>query len=428
MSAPSFFRRQFLVSVPMLAGIGLSMLALGGASAIVYLAYRLPPANRVERGASPAAEALVVSSYDSAIRPLLDAKCAQCHGEKKQKAGLSLATSELILRGGRHGPAIDRAAPEKSLILARIQLAQGEEKHMPPEEEDQLAPQELAALERWILAGAAFEGVVEGIDAPLSPQSVASSESKSGTVAAALAPADPKAIAALREALVHVQPVSEGSQLLWVDFSATAKSIDDAKAAALLLPLREQLAEVSLARSAVGDATLSMFANFDALRRLDVRATAIGDAGIAALAAHGQLSELVLAQNKLTDASVESLIAMTGLHGVHLWRSGISVEGIARLRGKRPELAVDDGAQAASVALEAETTISLTKASPPQSAPASPTTPPSFVPVNSKCPVTGAPVKQAYTIVHEGKLIGFCCPECPKEFWADPAKYADRLQ
>ncbi|HTF87070.1 MAG TPA: c-type cytochrome domain-containing protein [Planctomycetota bacterium] len=428
MSAPSFFRRQFLVSVPMLAGIVLSMLAVGGASAIVYLAYRLPPPDRSEKAAPPAAEAVVASSYESVIRPLLDAKCTQCHGEKKQKAGLSLATTELIVKGGRHGATIDRVAPEKSLILARIQLALDEEKHMPPEEEDQLAPAELAALQRWIQAGAPFEGVVEGIDAPVSPIPAAQSESKVVAVAATLAPADPKAIAALREVLVHVQPVSEGSQLLWVDFSATAKSIDDAKAAELLQPLREQLEEVSLARSAVGDASLAMFAKFDALRRLDVRATAIGDAGIAALAAHGKLALLVLAQNKLTDASVDSLIAMTGLRSVHLWRSGISAEGIARLRGKRPELAVDDGAKSASVALEAETTISLTKATPPQAAPASATAAPSFAPVNSKCPVTGAPVKQAYTIVHEGKLIGFCCPECPKEFWADPAKYADRLQ
>jgi hypothetical protein len=113
---------------------------------------------------------------------------------------------------------------------------------------------------------------------------------------------------------------------------------------------------------------------------------------------------------------------------VHLWRSGISPEGIARLRAARPELRIDDGSEAASIALEAETTIALTKAPPQTPVPVSSTASPSLVPINMKCPVTGAPVNLKYVVVHEGKVIGFCCPDCPKQFWADPAKFADRLQ
>lgn len=365
----------------------------------------------------------IASTFDSVIRPLLDAKCARCHGEKKQKAGLSLANEETILVGGKHGPAIDRAAPEKSPMLARIELALEEDKHMPPEDQDQLAPAELAALRRWIAAGAPFDGVVAGIDAlPLAAD--APPDVKPGPTSSR-AFADPAALEALRQALVHVQPVSEGSPLLWVDFAAAAKSFDDAKVRALLAPLREQLSDLSLARCPVGDETLALLADFESLHRLDVRATAVTDRGVAALATHAKLAEIVLSQDALSDASVESLIAMPALESAHVWRSGISAEAIAHLRAARPNLRVDDGAAAPSAALETETRIELTKA---PAAVASSTAAPSLVPVNAKCPVTGAPVNLKYSVVHEGRVIGFCCPNCPKEFWADPAKFADKLQ
>ncbi len=366
------------------------------------------------------------SSYDAVIRPLFDAKCTQCHGLKKQKAGLSLATQEKILAGGRHGPVLVATAPATSLMLTRIQLALDEDKHMPPQDHDQLAPAELAALQRWILAGAPFQGVVESLaavtEAPAAPVATVQS------AASNLATAAPAALDALHAALVHVQALSDGSPLLWVDFAAAAKSTDDASARALLTPIRAQLCELSLARSAVGDETLVMLAEFGALRKLDVRATAIGNPGVAAFAKHAKLAELVLSQNKLTDACVDNLIAMPALERVHLWRSGISPEGIARLREARPHVAVDDGAQAASTVLEAETAIVLTKSPPPQVPPVVASAAPSLVPINMKCPVTGAPVKSKYSIVYEGKVIGFCCPDCPKEFWADPAKFADHLQ
>ena len=413
-----------------LLAVAVVMFALGAGTARVFLAQKrdsapetAPSATKPEKQTAPV---VVPSTFEAFVRPLLDAKCSACHGETKQKAGLSFATQEKILAGGRHGPVIDRATPQSSLMLTRIALALDEDKHMPPDDHDQLAPEELAGLQRWILAGAPFEGVVQGIaNAANAPVAVIASKPATTTSAQF---ADPATLAALRAALVHVQPVSEGSPLLWVDFAAAAKSFDDAKVSALLTPLRVQLCELSLARSQVGDPTMTMLAEFADLRRLDLRATAISDLGVAALAKHTKLAELVLSQNKLTDACVDSLIAMPGLLRIHLWRSGISAEGVARLRESRPKLHVDDGADAASVALDAETTIALTKAPPPVTAQETSVAAASLVPINMKCPVTGSPVKPKYTIVFEGKVIGFCCPDCPKEFWADPAKYADKLQ
>ncbi len=368
----------------------------------------------------------VPSTYASVIRPLLDARCGDCHGLSKQKAGLSLADEASIVAGGKHGAALDASAPAAGLLLARIVLDESHDKHMPPVDHDQFTPGELAALKGWILAGAPFEGVVPGLEL------VAASETVPGDVGDAsgappLEPADPAALAALRTALVHVQPISQDSARLWIDFAAVARATDDAKVRELLEPVRAQLAELSLARTQITDATLTFLAGCENLRRLDLRATQVTDLGLAALASHAQLSELVLAQTALSDGSLQSLISMDALEGVHLWRSGMSAEAIARLLAARPTLNLDDGATPDSAALEAETAVVFTKG-PATLEPAAPAEKPaSLAAVNRLCPVSGAPVKAEFSIVHSGRVIGFCCTECPKAFWLDPAKYADRL-
>ncbi|MCA8972935.1 MAG: YHS domain-containing protein, partial [Planctomycetes bacterium] len=48
-------------------------------------------------------------------------------------------------------------------------------------------------------------------------------------------------------------------------------------------------------------------------------------------------------------------------------------------------------------------------------------------PINDKCPVSGEAVDPAQTVVHDGRVVAFCCGKCKAKFEADPAKFADRL-
>ena len=48
-------------------------------------------------------------------------------------------------------------------------------------------------------------------------------------------------------------------------------------------------------------------------------------------------------------------------------------------------------------------------------------------PVNATCPVSGEPVNPKYTVVFEGRVVGFCCPNCPGKFWANPQEYKAKL-
>jgi len=51
----------------------------------------------------------------------------------------------------------------------------------------------------------------------------------------------------------------------------------------------------------------------------------------------------------------------------------------------------------------------------------------SATPVNTKCPLSGEDVDKAFTVVFEGKTVGFCCDECQGKFKKDPKKYADKI-
>jgi YHS domain-containing protein len=249
-----------------------------------------------------------------------------------------------------------------------------------------------------------------GSHAPLGSASSGSGEAKeSGAIA-------PPMSAAAASELVHVEHVARGSKLVWVDFTAVAASTDDALVARVLEPMRGDVAELVLARTSISDASLAFAASLPNLRRLDVRGTKITAAGVSALASNAHIEELVLVQTSLSDAAVDPLLAMSALKRAYLWKSGLSESALARLRRERPALHVDAGDAPAAASTEVEPPIKLTSEAPIPGDPGPP--------VNTVCPVTGKPVDAKYKLVHEGRVIGFCCPNCPGEFSAHPEKYA----
>ena len=89
---------------------------------------------------------------------ILGAKCLPCHGRRVREADLDLRTREGLLRGGKSGPAITIGAPDKSLLVQRI-----EAQEMPPPDLQErfsvrgLTSAELEKLRAWIAAGAVPE-------------------------------------------------------------------------------------------------------------------------------------------------------------------------------------------------------------------------------------------------------------------------------
>lgn len=47
--------------------------------------------------------------------------------------------------------------------------------------------------------------------------------------------------------------------------------------------------------------------------------------------------------------------------------------------------------------------------------------------LQTKCPVSGKPINAEQKVSHDGKNVYFCCPGCPGQFEASPAKYVAKL-
>lgn len=384
---------------------------------------RAPEAAAV--GASDSGVATASAGFAQAVAPVLEAHCIECHSGSRPKARLALDTAEGVLAGGRNGPVVLPGKPDESELLRRMRLPLDDEDHMPPADLPQPTPRQIEAIADWI-AGGARAAAFQREETAIGPAEDESPTPLTPPGAGALSPAPPGAVAALRDRLVHVQPIAGDSALLWVDFAAAA-TLDEAVIIELLGPLRSNLADVCLARCRISPATMECLAGAPHLRRVDLREAGLDDAALAALTAPGApsgLEEIVLVGSKLTAAAVESLLRLESLKRVYLWRSGLDEAAIERLAAARPDVAIDTGEDASRASVEVEGEIRLSSDAP---LPGQPTGDARLSAVNALCPVSGSAVNPQILVVFEGRVIGFCCPNCPKEFWANPAAYRAKL-
>jgi len=102
----------------------------------------------------------IAGAYDhpapfDAARDVLELRCMECHTPKEAKGGLVLATHEDLLAGGDSGAALIAGDPAASALILRVRLPHGDADLMPPEKSGPpLEESEIAALEKWIEAGA----------------------------------------------------------------------------------------------------------------------------------------------------------------------------------------------------------------------------------------------------------------------------------
>jgi uncharacterized membrane protein len=110
------------------------------------------------RPPSAAAEATTDSTqrrvFADLIQPILERRCAACHGPEKHKADLSVENYETLLKGGKDGPVVVAGKAVDSPMISRLLLPLDDEDHMPPQGKPQLTLSEIAALQWWIDCGA----------------------------------------------------------------------------------------------------------------------------------------------------------------------------------------------------------------------------------------------------------------------------------
>ncbi len=96
-------------------------------------------------------------NYD--IRPIISAKCFQCHGpdEKARKAKLRLDLREEALKEHEDGRPIVPGDVQASVLVARITSKDADEVMPPPKEDHALSAAEIELLKKWIAQGAEYK-------------------------------------------------------------------------------------------------------------------------------------------------------------------------------------------------------------------------------------------------------------------------------
>ncbi|HUY92518.1 MAG TPA: DUF1553 domain-containing protein [Pirellulales bacterium] len=101
-------------------------------------------------GSAPPADRAAAEFFEKKVRPLLVARCQECHGPKQQKGGLRLDSLAAIVTGGDSGPALAPGKPDDSLLVDAVRY--GQVFQMPPK--GKLPEEEVAVLVEWVRRGA----------------------------------------------------------------------------------------------------------------------------------------------------------------------------------------------------------------------------------------------------------------------------------
>lgn len=99
----------------------------------------------------PSASDPKFAHFEAKVRPLLVTRCGECHAESEE-GDLRVDSREALLRGGESGPALDLAAPAKSLLIRSVRHEAGAPEM--PRKRTKLTDAEVADLLRWIEDGA----------------------------------------------------------------------------------------------------------------------------------------------------------------------------------------------------------------------------------------------------------------------------------
>ena len=370
------------------------------------------------------------------IAPILKSYCIKCHGARKRKGDLALHDLGSILAGGEHGAVLVPGDPLNSKLITSLSLPIDDDHHMPPEGKQQPSADAIAQLTLWVqgMDSAAFATATQqSATAPEEPASTPEPSEEpipeaptlpANTSFAPTAPS-PAAIQALTARQVYVQALGEDSDLMGLNF--TASSLGDETITSLLAPIAGLVGELCLYGKSPSEQDLLLLGSMPRLAHLDMRNTGGESMALAPLRNSKSITSLNLAGTTLAAPDWVALAEMKSLKRVHLWGTGISDADLKTLSELRPDLAILGLGIEGDAPIEMEPEVDFTRFVPDagseEEAPPEGELTADAAPENTTCPVSDKPVDPAFTVVHEGRTIGFCCANCPKPFLADPAKY-----
>lgn len=145
-----------------------------------------------------------------------------------------------------------------------------------------------------------------------------------------------------------VRGVAQDSDALEVDFHLRGEDLTDA--GLVHLAGLTNLTNLHLGGTRVTDAGLANLKGLSSLRRLHLENTGLEGAGLVHLKGLANLEYLNLYATQVTDEGLVHLAGLKKLRRLYLWQSKVTDEGVAKLQKALPDLAINTGADLASIA------------------------------------------------------------------------------
>ena len=348
------------------------------------------------------------ADFSKSVQSVLEARCVDCHGSKKQKGDLrldSLKDALSVLKPGESG---------ESELFKRIILPSDHEDIMPPKG-DPLTKEQIEGIKTWIDGGAKWpEGLVLlSAKERAELKAAASRLPRPDIKAVAVSDAEKAAIAKLssgegigdESAAPLVMALAQDTQLIYANFRLIGKNVEDKH----ITPLSDiaNLNELDLSNTKISGAGLAAIKNNKSMTKLSLANTVVDDAALKHIEGLTNLMSINLYNTKVTDAGLAVLKNMKFLRKVYAWKSGITENGAAQLKKALPNVDVNLGFKLAKVEPKKEEKKEEVKQ----------------VSFNKKCPVSGKDVDPTKLFT-----INFCCDNCLGSFTKDPAKHIAKIK
>lgn len=297
----------------------------------------------------PIANVQEAIAYNDIVKPILQTKCYSCHNANKQKGGLRMDNSLLLMKGGKDGKIIEPGNADASEMIKRLMLPIDNDDHMPPREKPQLTEQQVALLHWWISNNSDFTKKVKDLQQPDKIKPVLASlqqvtEKKDDQLyypATPVEKADDKLLVQLKERNIIVIPVAQNSNYLSVSFF-THPSIDKTDLE-LLQQLKKQLVWLRLDNSNINDEGMAALGELTNLHKLYLANTGISDKGLLHLQALDHLTYLNLVATKISAQGLLALKKLPALQLLFLYKTNIKSEDWSILKSSFPKAVIDSG-------------------------------------------------------------------------------------
>lgn len=305
--------------------------------------YILAPVQKKEKKIVPLDKAVV---FDDVIQPIFQAKCLSCHGPESMKGGLLLADTSGVIKGGKTGPLYIAGQPDSSLVMERIRLPEDDKHHMPPNIKSQLSREEIVLLGAWIKSGAVFNKKLTALPDQdtfriLAAHYLAPAGTPLDQPVYDFPAADEKKITSLNNNYRVIEPLGINSPALSVHFygknNYSAKSLED------LLPLKQQVIELTLARMPVKDEDLKIVQQMPNLQKLNLNYTDVTDKGLEQLTSLKKLQEIALSGTAVTQKIIEKIVRLPEINAVFIWDTKIDSTQLSAVRTKYKKVKIETG-------------------------------------------------------------------------------------